>query len=1023
MALKNWIRSRALRTTALAMGAVTIALPAGAANLTVADLNVLDLLSPFLNLNSTSIGQSTLSLNLSQALATNLYASENPVIEGVSISDKTIFGGASTSITLSNSSTLSFGPGANLAGGLPLQAVQSMDGVAPYQQYGGLGTLGSAFQTAVAPSTATAPDVVTLLSTAYSFTSTDLGIAKYYFANGTTNGSTTAVAPTGDTLPTANGYPNISTSVYDTAYGVSNTGNGQNIYGDSRPVQVDPAGVVGYDPTALTGLSGNPSFPSGHTNYGFTDAILIGMLVPQFYQSMMLRGSEYGNSRIDLGVHYPLDIIASRSFAEYDLAQLLNGNSGYTTTNTVNSTTSLSLSSLFTTAQPELTSALGGTEAIDAAAASNPYNSYSLTNYSGQGSTNSAIYDYRMNYGLPTLSYAVAPREQAPADGPDASILLATVYGGSTAAARTLAPDGGIDGALSTATVNQIIVNTETQALAAFYGTDLSYWSRVDLYDAIDYFGGVTGTFTLAPSDQVTTDVTVAATGILRGTGTIGTTLANNNIEVQSGGALYPGAATATSGGTLTVNGNATLDAGSAFEAKGFVSSAGAVSSDNLLVNGNLSLSGAPSVALSGVYLPGKVYNLINVTGTITGSFKPTATTDQTTLMALVSAPLYYGADPYVYTIPQADFATAATSANQRAVANALDTAANAGAYGATGAIALDQLIANTTVATAPGAFSILSGEIIADQQQAAIDAGTQYAATVLSQVNGIAGAAAGEHHAWISGFGGHQEQNGSSSTGAAKQTTGITGFAAGADIHLAPDTLVGLTAGYSSASFSAAPRDSSGSFNGGDVGLYAQQNFGSLYVAGTAVYSHYNTTTKRSVASLGAVENEKGQFGSNEVTARVEGGYGIQTGFANVTPFAGFQVISLSNAQFSETSTGGYAALALRAQSKTVDSEQTSLGAQLDTQLPLGNGVVSPFLRVSWNHEFNTKRSIPVELQALPAGFTVTGAAAAQDAAQISGGVNAAIASNITLYGTFGGLIADRGNSYSGNGGVKITW
>ena len=43
---------------------------------------------------------------------------------------------------------------------------------------------------------------------------------------------------------------------------------------------------------------------------------------------MLLRASEWGNSRIDLGVHYTLDIIASRSFVQYDLSQMLNATAG-----------------------------------------------------------------------------------------------------------------------------------------------------------------------------------------------------------------------------------------------------------------------------------------------------------------------------------------------------------------------------------------------------------------------------------------------------------------------------------------------------------------------------------------------------------------------------------------------------------------------------------------------------------------------------------------------------------------------
>ena len=401
-----------------------------------------------------------------------------------------------------------------------------------------------------------------------------------------------AVAPAGSTLPTYNGLPNKTNSVYDVAYGVTNTQANQNIYGDSRPVQVAPSRINGFDPNALTGLAANPSFPSGHTTYAFTDGILTGMLVPQDYQAMLLRASEYGNSRIDLGVHYPLDIIASRSFVQYDLAQMLNGTAGYT-----------NIQSQFTTAQPALTSYLNGQAgscggSVAACATTNPYNAYSLATYASNTPTagktltsNSEIYKARQTYGLPTLSFAQAPAEAAPAGGPEASILLAPIYGGSTAAAQTIAPTGGISGKLATSTINQIITNTETNALAAFYGTPLSYWSRVDLYDAAGYFGNVNGALTLATGDQVLTNVTIASGGTLRGPGaSVGTTAAPNTVIIQSGGLLSPGAAGEQVGATMTINGNLTEASGGTIQFR--VAGIGAGQYDRLVVNGQASLGG-----------------------------------------------------------------------------------------------------------------------------------------------------------------------------------------------------------------------------------------------------------------------------------------------------------------------------------------------------------------------------------------------------------------------------------------------
>ena len=79
-----------------------------------------------------------------------------------------------------------------------------------------------------------------------------------------------------------------------------------------------------------------------------------------------------------------------------------------------------------------------------------------------------------------------APREQAPSGSADASILLATIYGGygnstamalATAANPTLNQGSttgvGLYGSLTLAMIAQIIVNTETNAIAAFSGTSL----------------------------------------------------------------------------------------------------------------------------------------------------------------------------------------------------------------------------------------------------------------------------------------------------------------------------------------------------------------------------------------------------------------------------------------------------------------------------------------------------------------------------------------------------------------------
>jgi subtilase-type serine protease len=1061
MSLVKLRNSYALRAAAMAIAAAAFAAPAAATpptvvdvptTITVPEVNVLNLLSPFLSLPSTSIGQQTLTANLASSIAVNQIAAASPTIEAVSISDKAIFGGASTSIspaagvtsTLSYIAATAYGPGANLAGGMPLQTVQSTGGIAPFQQYGGLGNLGAAFQTAVSPGGAAVPSVVTLLSNAYSFTSNDLGVAKNYFANGGASnaynsGTNTvtryvAVAPTGYTLPTANGLPNTTTSVFDSAY--APTGNytsvGHNVYGDSRPVQVTSSLTV-YDPTAISGLTTNPAFPSGHTNYAWTDSILIGMMVPEFYQSMLLRASEYATSRVDLGVHYVLDVTASRAFASYDLAQLLNAtNPDYLKTNVATGATAQNLNTQFQTAatalnaylnDPAKTAACGGS--LAACAASNPYNTYSTSTYgTAAASTNAAIYQSRMTYGLPALSYTQAPREQAPAGGPDASILLATIYGGSSAQAQALATSvgGPLTANLSTSTINQIIVNTENNAIAAFYGTSLSYWTRINLYDAAGYFNTVstnfTGSLITASGDKISGNVTVGSGGVFGGSG--------------------------------SVSGNLTVASGGAFGAQG----SGAAPYTALSVTGTSDFKSGSKVQLTGVFLPGR-YTLLNNTGSIlidgakpaTSSISASQvavdTTTTGTLLQYLSGKLSVVGDPSLVVTLTANLANAANTPNQKAVATAIDTAANAGAYGTNGATLLNNLI-STTVANGPAAFDALSGEGLTGQQQTALNTGNVFVSTVLGQAtfwsdggndvfgmkdggslkDGYEGAVASRARVWASGFGQYATLTGQTSNGSANLSSQTSGVVTGVDYQVTQHLLAGIAAGYSSSNFSVDSRATSGTIDGAHVGIYGVERWGAFYVAGTAGYSHYNNTTDRFVTGLGAAQEERARFSGDEWLARFEGGYKTRVDGVNVTPFAGFQLAELSNNAFSETNVGA-AVAGLNVSAQTVDSEKTFLGVQFDAKNVVGNGwVLTPYARLSWEHEFNTDRSIAASLLSLPgSAFTVYGASAASDVARVNAGFKLDVSANVAVFTSFDGEFSGRGNSYTGTGGVKIRW
>jgi hypothetical protein len=162
---------------------------------------------------------------------------------------------------------------------------------------------------------------------------------KYFFANKTTDGKTPASAEALAILKKIGGFSDI----FGRGYGLPAGQPGADAYGDSRPFQTEPkiTRIVGldyfsspadnfvYNRGPIMDLINSPSYPSGHTTYGYTGAVMLAILVPERYQQMIVRGAEYGNDRIIMGAHYAMDVIAGRTLAFYDMAHLLANDPAY----------------------------------------------------------------------------------------------------------------------------------------------------------------------------------------------------------------------------------------------------------------------------------------------------------------------------------------------------------------------------------------------------------------------------------------------------------------------------------------------------------------------------------------------------------------------------------------------------------------------------------------------------------------------------------------------------------------------
>jgi hypothetical protein len=181
--------------------------------------------------------------------------------------------------------------------------------------------------------------VADVISYSTATTQADSGSAKYFFANGTTDGKTPVTTEATSILKGNGG----ETDVFGKSYGFLAGSAGADAYGDSRPFQTEPSvlPIVGpdffnvpasnavYNRGPIMNLINSPSYPSGHTTYGYTGALLLAILVPDRYQEMIVRGAEYGNDRIIMGAHYAMDVLGGRTLALYDMAHLLANDPAY----------------------------------------------------------------------------------------------------------------------------------------------------------------------------------------------------------------------------------------------------------------------------------------------------------------------------------------------------------------------------------------------------------------------------------------------------------------------------------------------------------------------------------------------------------------------------------------------------------------------------------------------------------------------------------------------------------------------
>jgi hypothetical protein len=285
---------------------------------TAANLNAFEGLAPVTALANTDAGKAALAANLAVTGAIQAGTAGQPMLLPFPEAQRqALRDGLST---VGNANQLADALGTKLGGVYRATATATSDNGRPHY-------------------TQISPAVADVLAYAHRTSNSDSAVSKSFFGNLTFDNATPVSAPAAAVMKKFNGTADMFGKAYNRPAGSAGAG----AYGNARPFQTEPhltvfSGKDFFDaPMESTAylrgpnqdLTNSPSFPSGHTTYGYTEALVLALLVPARYPEMVARGAEYGNNRIVIGAHYTMDVLGGRTLAAYDLAQILARKPGY----------------------------------------------------------------------------------------------------------------------------------------------------------------------------------------------------------------------------------------------------------------------------------------------------------------------------------------------------------------------------------------------------------------------------------------------------------------------------------------------------------------------------------------------------------------------------------------------------------------------------------------------------------------------------------------------------------------------
>lgn len=513
----------------------------------------------------------------------------------------------------------------------------------------------------------------------------------------------------------------------------------------------------------------------------------------------------------------------------------------------------------------------------------------------------------------------------------------------------------------------------------------------------------------LAINGSVTSAVTVGQSGVLGGSGRVGSLLATR------GGTVAPG----NSIGTLNVAGDVTFEPGSTYAVE-----LSPTSSDRIVAGGTATLNGgtvtlalenSPTL-LSGAQaqsLIGRQYNILQAAGGINGSFGAVLPD-----YLFIGGTLDYAASGVQLDVVRNanSFASAAVTDNQRAVAAAAEQ------LGAGNAV-YESLLTAPNTASAQDAFQQLSGEIYPALQTALLNDSRYLREAVGERLqNGEMGATSqtvdSRGNVWVKALGAWGKTDSRSDT--AGYTTSIGGMLAGVDGALDDDTRLGLVAGYSDTSLNmGSGTHSRAAVDSYHFGAYAGHEIGAWRLSGGATYSWHRADVKRDLQYGEVAGKQKAKVDARSTQVFGEAAYRVNLQPLALEPFANLAYVHLDTDGVTEKGD----AAALKTRDDRRDLVLSTLGMRaLKTFNVNDHQTLEVSGTLGWQHNLS---SVDAEQHlAFASGgpsFAVESAPMARDAALVGARVSLALSKDARVNFDYNGLLASKDKVHGV--GLSLDW